>query len=521
MISLPLLTSAHAEATELPISSRYVHLFDTEIGPHLLVVNGSRVFGLGLAEAEAFALAMQSTDASQTSALLAKFGLDLPAFIDDAAPGHAPIRSLSLAVAQKCNLACTYCYAKSGDFGGPPRTMSMDVALAAVDRLFQECAPGDRLHLAFLGGEPLMGRAVLRRAAEYARQRADAAGVSLGLSITTNGTLVTPDDGVFFETHGFAVTVSLDGIGAAHDRLRPFKGSQRGSFDRIIEKVRPLLKAQKRMQVTARVTVTPDNLDLPATLDALISLGFHSVGFSPMLASPTGQGEMSYQALEAMLRQMIACGRKFEYCLSAGERYPFANMVTALAEIHRGTHRPYPCGAGAGYFGVSADGELFACHRFVGETAGAMGDVTAGVSRARQARWLATLYAVGSTTVCKRMYDCWRRGQVILRGTDDGNNHLGGQTEERDVKAQAEVCVIGGGPAGSAIASRLAQLGHDVLLIEAESCPRRRAGESLSPGIFPLLEQLGVRAEVEGAACLRPGSARVRWGNRDFQWLPG
>jgi hypothetical protein len=28
-------------------------------------------------------------------------------------------------------------------------------------------------------------------------------------------------------------------------------------------------------------------------------------------------------------------------------------MMTALEEVHRGTHRPYPCGAGAGYFGVS------------------------------------------------------------------------------------------------------------------------------------------------------------------------
>ncbi len=76
-----------------------------------------------------------------------------------------------------------------------------------------------------------------------------------------------------------------------------------------------------------------------------------------------------------MLGEMIDCGREFERRALAGERYPFANLVNALREIHRGTHRPYPCGAGAGYLGVSADGELSACHRFVGDEDGAMGSL--------------------------------------------------------------------------------------------------------------------------------------------------
>jgi radical SAM protein with 4Fe4S-binding SPASM domain len=64
-------------------------------------------------------------------------------------------------------------------------------------------------------------------------------------------------------------------------------------------------------------------------------------------------------------------------------------MTTALEEIHRGTHRPYPCGAGAGYFGVSASGGPFPCHRFVQGDARAMGNVSDGVDRERQRLWLA------------------------------------------------------------------------------------------------------------------------------------
>jgi uncharacterized protein len=329
------------------------------------------------------------------------------------------VRALSLAVAQKCNLGCTYCYAQGGSFGGAATSMELDTALASVDLLFGDVAAGERVNLTFLGGEPLLNRPVIHAATRRARAIADARGVRVTFSITTNGTQLTADDGDFFEEHGFAVTVSLDGAGAAHDRLRPFR-SGRGSFDRVVERVVPLLERQRRMQVSARVTVTPSNLQLRETLDAFIALGFHSVGFSPLLRSPTGSQEMGRAELATMLDGMIECGQEFERRVTAGERYPFANAVNAMREIHRGTHRPYPCGAGAGYLGVAADGELSACHRFVGDDEGALGDLVAGVDRERQARWLRERH-VHRQEPCRT---CWARylcgggchHEVIARG---------------------------------------------------------------------------------------------------------
>ena len=78
-----------------------------------------------------------------------------------------------------------------------------------------------------------------------------------------------------------------------------------------------------------------------------------------------GRRPRSHAGRDDRLRAGIRAARRW-----LGERYPFANMVNAMREIHRGTHRPYPCGAGAGYLGVSADGELAACHRFVGDEDG-------------------------------------------------------------------------------------------------------------------------------------------------------
>lgn len=78
-----------------------------------------------------------------------------------------------------------------------------------------------------------------------------------------------------------------------------------------------------------------------------------------------------------------------------------------------------------------------------------------------------------------------------------------------------QVCVAGGGPAGATLARRLALLGHDVCLVERAPSAARRPGESLAPGILPILEALGVREAVERAGFFRPDHARVRWSDED------
>ena len=78
--------------------------------------------------------------------------------------------------------------------------------------------------------------------------------------------------------------------------------------------------------------------------------------------------------------------------------------------------------------------------------------------------------------------------------------------------AAFDVCVIGGGPAGSTLAARLAQLGHEVCLIERRAFPRRHVGESLSPGVLALLDMTGARPLVEAASFWTVESVLVQWG---------
>src|SRR6516225_11223204 len=75
----------------------------------------------------------------------------------------------------------------------------------------------------------------------------------------------------------------------------------------------------------------------------------------------------------------------------------------------------------------------------------------------------------------------------------------------------ADVCVIGAGPAGSTFAARMAQLGHRVDLIERQPFPRRHLGESLSPGVMPLLRAADMHTAIEAAGFPSVRRVWVKW----------
>lgn len=117
--------------TSRPHSS-HLHLWRTDEQAQLLVVNGSRLFDITPELERNIASAIAQGD---EGGLLARLGIDGTPLIDDQAPDAMPVHAFSLAVAQKCNLGCTYCYAQQGDFGGSAKNMPLDTALLAVDRL--------------------------------------------------------------------------------------------------------------------------------------------------------------------------------------------------------------------------------------------------------------------------------------------------------------------------------------------------------------------------------------------------
>jgi flavin-dependent dehydrogenase len=83
---------------------------------------------------------------------------------------------------------------------------------------------------------------------------------------------------------------------------------------------------------------------------------------------------------------------------------------------------------------------------------------------------------------------------------------------------QWDAIVVGAGPAGSTAAGYLARLDHRVLLLERNSFPRHRIGESLLPSMMPVLEDFGLVEACREAGFVEKTGATFIWGKSREPW---
>src|SRR5262249_3634397 len=115
------------QRTDLPVHP-HAHLFDTALGPYLFVTDRSRIYALPTRAVRAIerALAIPSDDGAAHTLIAALTGIEDLRDMSLTPVAPPPLRSLSLNIAQACNMGCRYCYADEGRFGGAASRMSLD-----------------------------------------------------------------------------------------------------------------------------------------------------------------------------------------------------------------------------------------------------------------------------------------------------------------------------------------------------------------------------------------------------------
>jgi MoaA/NifB/PqqE/SkfB family radical SAM enzyme len=174
-------------------------------------------------------------------------------------------------VTTRCALSCGFCaYDRRLPY---PRVQADEaVALALAAALEQERARRP-VHVSFLGGEPFSWAPLERVARSYVER-----GLSLG--VTTNGTTLASAATRQLLLDCFdELTVSIDGVGDVHDRLRGWPGG----FARLEASVRFLAAARRRGKLVLRVNsvLLADNVrQLPELCRTLASWGVEELTFN-------------------------------------------------------------------------------------------------------------------------------------------------------------------------------------------------------------------------------------------------
>lgn len=78
-----------------------------------------------------------------------------------------------------------------------------------------------------------------------------------------------------------------------------------------------------------------------------------------------------------------------------------------------------------------------------------------------------------------------------------------------------DVVILGAGPAGTTAALRLLQLGYHVAIFDKRSLPRPNIGESLTAGVFHIVDFLEATEILNHVPCLSGLPTRLLWQDRD------
>ncbi|MDX9732147.1 MAG: radical SAM protein [Bdellovibrionales bacterium] len=330
------------------------------------------------------------------------------------------IRSLTINVAQICNLACTYCAAGGdGTYGSNVKTPELDRVRAQLGGLLRHVPEGERFIITFLGGEPLIYPDVIRKIVRDARLLVAGRRIRLQFDIVTNGTLVTPEIAEMLADMSAHVTVSLDGAPQDNDRARVTK-SGRGSSTMVLKGLSELVRVKPRLgSLTAGAVFGRHNLNVIAAWKFLREYPFDALKFD--FAAETDDDESSREFAR-------------QYAEIADLAFELGGE-TELRRLHTYNHLFHTlddririenhCLAGKSHLQMDTDGKFTVCQWFVGQKEEEVGEgLTLDLSERNE-----RLHAFSAPLIEKNgCGTCWARhicggGCMYVNKVKTGNKH--------------------------------------------------------------------------------------------------
>lgn len=256
-----------------------------------------------------------------------------------------------LHVTNACNLDCPYCYVRKSN-----QKMSSETGRQVIDSIVQSALKNrfQGIKLKYAGGEAALHFGLVRHLHAYAQQLTRRHSLDLQAVVLSNGTVWTSPMAGWLAENRVKLMISLDGVGTAHDQLRPTRGgkSSFATIERTVDTV--LLPTGVRPDISITVTgqnshAAADAVTWAITRDLPFSLNFYREN---MLSQ-------KFEALQLEEARIIdGMRRAYQVIEKQLPTRPFINGL--LDRVQMNAHQ-HTCGAGQNYLVFSHTGAVAQC----------------------------------------------------------------------------------------------------------------------------------------------------------------
>ncbi len=166
---------------------------------------------------------------------------------------------------------------------------------------FFKSKSGEKIHISFSGGEPLLNYDLIKKIVEMNSSDATTDSINFNYSLITNGTLLTPQIVQFLNENKFAVQLSflLKGQSTVFDKkfIKNFN-----------IKIKPLLLSEN-ISLSSNTVFSPDNINLiEETINKIYKLGIKDIGTSLDLSTAWNNSDIDIlnNNLDSIINSEIA-----------------------------------------------------------------------------------------------------------------------------------------------------------------------------------------------------------------------
>jgi uncharacterized protein len=267
------------------------------------------------------------------------------------------VLSAWLHISDQCNLHCAYCYLPHERY-----SMSLETGQTVIEAVFRSAQANGfkRIKLKYAGGEPLLHFDVVGDLHRYAQEKAQQTGISLDGVVLSNGTLLTQPLISKIQQLGLRLMISLDGLGAIHDRHRVYSGGKATSQD-VIKAIN--LALANGLVPDISITVSGRTIEgLPELMKWVLERDLpFSLNFYRENDLSKSQTELAWEE-EKLIAGMQEAFQVIQ------ENLPQRNLLASLLDrVNLASPNSHTCGVGKNYLVFDPYGRVAKCQMQLGQ----------------------------------------------------------------------------------------------------------------------------------------------------------